>query len=104
MVKKLEPICYMHLCHTTISHQQSELKHSFKTFTERMLSSHGLSGRAVKLKRPVGLILACSLPREAAVEAAFVDFVKPSHFTLTNITIRCAKWKGLSKNPTKFSK
>lgn len=94
MVKKLEPICYMHLCHTSISHQQSELKHSFKTFTERMLSSHGLSGRAVKLKRPVGLVLACSLPREAAVEAAFVDFVKPSHFTLTSITIQMCQMEG----------
>lgn len=37
----------------------------------------------MKLQRPIGLVLGCALSREAAVQAAFVDFfLKTLHFIM----------------------
>lgn len=67
------PICVIHFCQTTNSHIPNMsysvlLKHLQKGYWHLVAS--------------VGLVLRCALPREAALEAAFMDILKRSHFVL----------------------
>ena len=82
MVTKPELICGGHLCQSAKSHQtHMNWEHSPETSTERMPTPCVLLDNAVRLERPISLVLGCALPKEAVAEAVFVDFSKHSHST-----------------------